>query len=383
MSQRADSIMNPSNQPDKSRTIIERLCESRQQDIPGLSSDFKSSTCKDSGPCPCNCPYCQPEYYVEARNYKKQRPEHYEATIGPDQFGAKLRIRGSEKTEIMNLAVTAIENFDVADDDLSTLQRTAKEEWRDWYRGDALQLGSYDLEPEKIVHLEKAYDIFGNFFFSGRLHSDVFLEFMERYKDPKRAGFSRWRRTGRWKGIQRIEIYPMSSPSHPGFRGEYYLGTLLHEMVHAFLAQNSCKAKQAEHSVGCKQLQDVNRGSLGHGRAFQWLARAIEEVAGRQLGLYVEVGDTSSLDREIRDSHIHPSAHDLWFCFPGVQCRRNWPPDIPMAQAADDEGSASGDGSEGTPFRTESDDELDVSIAARSLLARGRFVDQPADSACT
>ncbi|KAG9188201.1 hypothetical protein G6011_02124 [Alternaria panax] len=80
------------------------------------------------------------------------------------------------------------------------------------------------------------------------------------------------------------------------------LGTLLHEMCHAFLKAYTCRS--------CP-MHDSCIGPLGHGRAWQMLARKIEQVAAVVLGGAVDMGRFPSLLRDCEGSGRLPSVHDL------------------------------------------------------------------------
>ena len=80
------------------------------------------------------------------------------------------------------------------------------------------------------------------------------------------------------------------------------LGTLLHEMCHAFLKAYTCRS--------CS-MHDSCIGPLGHGRAWQMLAKKIEQVATVVLGGTVDMGRFPSLLRDCEGSGRLPSVHDL------------------------------------------------------------------------
>jgi hypothetical protein len=80
------------------------------------------------------------------------------------------------------------------------------------------------------------------------------------------------------------------------------LGTMLHELCHAFLKAYTCRS--------CP-MHDRCIGPRGHGRAWQILAAKMEEVATRLLGGYVDMGRYPSLLHEFQGSGKLPSAHDM------------------------------------------------------------------------
>jgi hypothetical protein len=80
------------------------------------------------------------------------------------------------------------------------------------------------------------------------------------------------------------------------------LGTILHELCHAFLKAYTCRS--------CP-THDKCIGSRGHGRAWQILAAKMEEVATRLMGGYVDFGRYPSLLHDLEGNGKLPSAHDL------------------------------------------------------------------------
>lgn len=93
-----------------------------------------------------------------------------------------------------------------------------------------------------------------------------------------------------------------NKPDDLGVRLRNRIGTILHEMCHAFLKAYTCRSCiMHEHCVGPR----------GHGRAWQILAAKVEEVASRLMGGRVDMGRFPSLLHDM-DSHGRlPSQHDL------------------------------------------------------------------------
>lgn len=80
------------------------------------------------------------------------------------------------------------------------------------------------------------------------------------------------------------------------------LGTILHEMCHAFLKAYTCRS--------CP-MHDKCVGPRGHGRAWQILSAKIEQVATVLLGGYVDMGRYPSLLHDMAGHGVLPSMHDL------------------------------------------------------------------------
>jgi hypothetical protein len=90
------------------------------------------------------------------------------------------------------------------------------------------------------------------------------------------------------------------------------LGTVLHELCHAFLKAYTCRS--------CP-MHDQCIGPRGHGRAWQILAAKMEEVATKLMGGYVNFGRYPSLLHDLEGNGKLPSAHDLEVLRFGTQ----WP----------------------------------------------------------
>jgi hypothetical protein len=80
------------------------------------------------------------------------------------------------------------------------------------------------------------------------------------------------------------------------------LGTIVHELCHAFLKAYTCRS--------CP-MHDRCIGPRGHGRAFQILVTKMEEVATRLMGGFVDMGRYPSLLHDLEGCGKLPSAHDL------------------------------------------------------------------------
>ena len=80
------------------------------------------------------------------------------------------------------------------------------------------------------------------------------------------------------------------------------IGTILHELCHAFLKAYTCRScPMHDHSIGRR----------GHGRAWQLLAAKIEQVASKLLDGYVNMGRFPSLLHDMEGHGRLPSSHDL------------------------------------------------------------------------
>lgn len=92
------------------------------------------------------------------------------------------------------------------------------------------------------------------------------------------------------------------NPGDPDVRWRNRLGTLLHELCHAFLKAYTCRS--------CP-MHEQCIGPRGHGRAWQLLAAKMEEVATKLLGGFVDFGRYQSMLHDLEGSGKLPSQHDL------------------------------------------------------------------------
>lgn len=87
------------------------------------------------------------------------------------------------------------------------------------------------------------------------------------------------------------------------------LGTLLHECTHAYLNRFACRT--------CLRYGVNVKHSGGHGRAFQRLAKALENVSESVLGVRLSVSDDGNFVGSWSEVSYLPSHHDMvewnWF----------------------------------------------------------------------
>ncbi|KAL6706362.1 hypothetical protein ACN47E_005468 [Coniothyrium glycines] len=93
-----------------------------------------------------------------------------------------------------------------------------------------------------------------------------------------------------------------NTPHDAGVRLRNRLGTILHEMCHAFLKAYTCRS--------CP-MHDECVGPRGHGRAWQILAAKIEQVATKLMDGFVDMGRYPSLLHDMAGHGKLPSQHDL------------------------------------------------------------------------
>ena len=147
-------------------------------------------------------------------------------------------------------------------------------------------------------NVQKYFELFNKIFFFGALTKDFCeLKFVEE------VGVSReeWHRNSThedveghttdprrhrlcYQGCTKISIFEQKDDVSKATLLRRYLGTLLHEMIHAFIHIYICLSPSCEAQTA--QLE----GSGGHGITWHRLALAFEEFAANWLGLELDLG---------------------------------------------------------------------------------------------
>lgn len=89
--------------------------------------------------------------------------------------------------------------------------------------------------------------------------------------------------------------------------------TILHEMGHAFLGRYGCLGGDGSacETALCRQVNKLSQGRTGHGRAWQYLAKAIEEKLPDVLGFKGRLGRQECMLQELDALGFRPSECDI------------------------------------------------------------------------
>jgi hypothetical protein len=83
-----------------------------------------------------------------------------------------------------------------------------------------------------------------------------------------------------------------------------YIGTLLHEMIHAFIQTYTCLCD------GCEERNKIHEGRKGHGRTWQTIAHAVERFCSNELGLELDLNRECELAKDSYQSGAEISSMD-------------------------------------------------------------------------
>ncbi|KAF1914327.1 hypothetical protein BDU57DRAFT_540277 [Ampelomyces quisqualis] len=192
-------------------------------------------------------------------------------------------------------------------------QQTALDNWVNLYhdpRGALRKLGWAD-GPRALAstHVLPILHIFNDVFFFGALEQ---IDFKWADLGHNILGMSTEGRLINLSSTTTGTLYPTSNENIFHARMVNRLATLLHECVHAYLGQFACQH--------CAMYGENVGNAGGHGRAFQRIVTALENVCEALLGFKLSVSDSSDYLENWELVQYWPSAHDMvewnWFSDP-------------------------------------------------------------------
>lgn len=214
--------------------------------------------------------------------------ERYEAL---DLVSATIRyLSRPEQARDINQAAAVMAWQDLRGSHNSVLQRLG------WANG-AKAMASHEMMP--------ILDIFNHLFFFGSL-----VDIQPRWNSHLDGAYGMCSPQGKGHLIQLSSTYTGETCATEDVslceaRARVRLGILLHECIHAYLSQYACRT--------CRRYGVNVRNAGGHGRAFQRLASAIEDVTQSTLGVRISVSDESDFLSSSAWPQVEylPSRHDM------------------------------------------------------------------------
>jgi hypothetical protein len=263
-------------------------------------------------PGACRCFYCSPQLYPNTHPLPMIRPSR--------SCNREARfVLQPVSHEPLALARLAIKWFQPVNHNYTREQQAAVTEWRALQTGHIVGFCSSPADlTRQLTALRRAYKIFNTIFFCRKLptvHIDWSSPDISAHTIPWVA------RTVTSASIltrTRIRItFHAANVAEP--RAATLFDALLHQMIHVYFMQFAC----ADRMCVCWQALRENLGGRGHGRAFLWIASAMEEVSERLLGWRASIWRLADHRREVeRGEQQHCSLHDVDVCWPGAQCQR-------------------------------------------------------------
>jgi len=191
----------------------------------------------------------------------------------------------------------------------ASIHAKTRESFRTWlkvYRTD-IDCGSHIVIPYEFMFA--AIGIFQDLFFFGHL---PFMNFHwnEQLAERRRAyGVCKVNHTGHQSAA--IEMGPVMIAPDCNGRTASLIGTLLHELVHAFLEYYSCDGFDCGQRECAVEVVDAYT-RVGHGPAWQKLAAAIEEKCTSWLGFPVQLGWQGEGKHFEEDCRVVPFVSDAY-----------------------------------------------------------------------
>lgn len=244
----------------------------------------------------CICLDCRTDLYAQTTHFRElHRYRRGEYILGFFQHDAALLVDLALPTFD---GLTGPGGMKIIDPDqprshlLSVPQRRAIQAFKYWYMNKKAHVLRLKWSPQSLV--DQAIECFNQLFFLGELPDHTSDEIarkslkVERTSPPSHRCRGETHTVVRGKKRQLVETTMWLDLEHPAqfFNGHELLNTILHEMCHAFLQRHSCYNGGGDGCRGnqvCVELCQENYGATGHGRAWQTLAAAVEEAAGRLL----------------------------------------------------------------------------------------------------
>lgn len=161
--------------------------------------------------------------------------------------------------------------------------------------------------------IPSAVDTFNELFFLSAFDSDTLNVRRRHFQDPNE-------KRGQTSFPDAWHVDIGINPDHPAHRHPIthefnhvaILSTLLREMCHAFLGCYCCEDGNDCGTAECSALNKTNFGATSHGRAWQTLAKAIEDVAPRLFpDIRIDLGRREAMVKEIEKGKFRPSECDI------------------------------------------------------------------------
>lgn len=263
-------------------------------------------------PRTCRCYFCIPQLYIHNLPQPKIRPSRRH------NCEARMILKPTSHEPLV-LAQLAINWFQPVNYDYTREQHTAVAAWRKIWPEPPSDLRSHTYLKGHLTLLRRAFKIFNTLFFCRKLprvHIGWLSEEVPMGSPPCLARTTIYATVNlllrpriTFNSSHIIEAKP---------RRDKLLSALLHEMIHVYLQYFACRHRNCI----CWRALGENLGEMGHGRAFLWVAKAMEEVSEPLLGWRVDLWDLAHHKSEVGRGEEHYSLHDLRVCWPGFGCQR-------------------------------------------------------------
>jgi hypothetical protein len=157
------------------------------------------------------------------------------------------------------------------------------------------------------------FDIFNRTFFAGGLtliRDRVFAKrglAMRNGRDPRDL-FGRFVHKSGERGMLEINLSVTPDSTYGGSMEQVHIGTLLHEMLHAFFDYYSCTCQVC---LNKRSVYQGGSGKSGHGPAWANSMIAMAKAVQDQVSWDVDIGMMDSIEREMLESNWEPTKEEL------------------------------------------------------------------------
>ncbi|PVI08309.1 hypothetical protein DM02DRAFT_621196 [Periconia macrospinosa] len=243
---------------------------------------------------PCTCDHCASMDYIDHWSLCDSKKHLFEDLQIPPRRRPLFR-DDRRPFNALYLARATVKYFARRVDRLEASQQTAIEYLQTMF-GDEAFIEALDMDDCRNVDQGLMLEIVKNLaraFFFDEVKIDQF-----RWKE----GYSRLVEK---KGVWMFTLHPTAFDTEvPSSKATQRIGTILHELTRMFLLMNACQT--------CTWASKDNVNTLGRGRAWHIIAKAIEEIGSGLLHLeHIDLRRQASLLVDVQDGLDHPSLHDL------------------------------------------------------------------------
>ncbi|KAK5121191.1 hypothetical protein LTR85_005675 [Meristemomyces frigidus] len=255
---------------DPSATVVEHVEESPP--MPDLIRTLSQMAAEDwegrIRPGACSCEECEPGLYGK----------RWHLPVEPGLVNPAPGTLYHEAHEPLALAKNVIAFISTPAESAALGRDSALDEWTEWRTSaGAAALNHADLSRVDVENIAAPFDIFNRFFFCSSIKNTQFAG-GEVGKTLRLNAVAQC--TTKLKPVAHTDFHFNAIRREPDEGSSYFdelMSALLHEMVHAFLAQYSCIGERCG-MTECKVLARHNFGDSSHGRA--WVADSARRASG-------------------------------------------------------------------------------------------------------
>ena len=245
----------------------------------------------------CNCLSCSPNRaWLQSHSNVVEHRHFIRSRVGPIE---DLQPGDHEPMQLVNEIIQRL----LYPRPWNPRRESAIRQWRIFVDDHAESISRKRFQRVPARLLRELCSILGQIFFLGNLRN-VPIRWIQDYQGPQPILGQLV--PGPWPAyhIEIVQRYsaPLTLSATLDGQAPFYqlVGTCLHEMIHAFLWLYSCSAVLPGCNTNiCHDRRIRTEGLSGHGRAWHFLAKAVEDATTELLDVQMDLGRMEALNNEI------------------------------------------------------------------------------------